>query len=279
MNSLFALGFGSVAGKDHLRMGRNNQDALYWMVVGDAIAIVVCDGCSGGVHSEVGAQIGAKVLVQAMQQTLSKRGLDANAGSPTEFLEEVQNLTLDSLKELLLRLGGDSIETIRDYLLFTILGAVISPTQTLVFSLGDGVILLNGQVLPFPTFVNNAPPYLAYRLLPRAIAQFQPEDLQLQIQVCLPTQQVNSLLIGTDGVHDLMAVAGQFLPGKTELVGAISQFWEGDRYFQNPDQIRRRLALINREIIKPDWENQQLIREGSLLPDDTTFVVIRRKRC
>jgi hypothetical protein len=86
---------------------------------------------------------------------------------------------------------------------------------------------------------------------------------------------VESILIGTDGVSDLIKAANCNLPGKSELVGEIGQFWEDDRYFKNPDAIRRQLALINREVTKPDWPEHQLTKEVGLLPDDTTLVVMR----
>jgi hypothetical protein len=59
----------------------------------------------------------------------------------------------------------------------------------------------------------------------------------------------------------------------------LSQFWEEDRYFRNPDALRRRLALINSEYTHLDREAGVLIREPGLLPDDTTLVAIRRRLC
>ena len=125
------------------------------------------------------------------------------------------------------------------------------------------------QIGPFP---NNAPPYLAYSLCG------YPEWGHLQMHYQLPTQEVESILIGTDGVSDLIESQGSYLPGKPEKVGAITQFWQEDRYFKNLDMIRRRLSLINREVTKPDWQSQRLVKEVGLLPDDTTLIAIRRKR-
>ncbi|MDO8622315.1 MAG: protein phosphatase 2C domain-containing protein, partial [bacterium] len=55
---------------------------------------------------------------------------------------------------------------------------------------------------------------------------------------------------------------------------SIDQFWTDDRYFRNPDMVRRRLTLVNREAVRA--ENGMLARTPGLLPDDTTLVVIRR---
>ena len=40
--------------------------------------------------------------------------------------------------------------------------------------------------------------------------------------------------------------------------------------------IRRRLSLINREIIQPDWINKNLTKTVGLLPDDTTLITIKK---
>jgi len=67
------------------------------------------------------------------------------------------------------------------------------------------------------------------------------------------------------------------IPGRSEIVGPISQFWGEDRYFENPDGVRRRLALINNEHQTIDWRKQTIERTAGRLPDDTTLIVIRRK--
>ena len=58
----FEWAAGSVAGRDHRRVGRNSQDAV--RVVGDdgALVAVVTDGCGSAPHSEVGAHLLAQLL-------------------------------------------------------------------------------------------------------------------------------------------------------------------------------------------------------------------------
>ena len=94
----------------------------------------------------------------------------------------------------------------------------------------------------------------------------------------MPTKEISSLLIGSDGLENLILAAENNIPGKNEKVGPINQFWEDDRYFKNPDMIRRRLTLVNRTITKTDWDNRKILKEHGLLPDDTTLIVIRRKK-
>ncbi|NET49269.1 MAG: protein phosphatase 2C domain-containing protein [Merismopedia sp. SIO2A8] len=289
MYPYFEIAAGSVQGYTHVRQGQNNQDAFVWGTLDNgpgyeiddetntkslertAIAIV-CDGCGSCPASEVGAQLGARFLVDAIAQRLHH----GDSVSDQAFWSDVQADVLQRLRSLTTSLNGNEVKAIQAYLLFTIMGAVIAPEATVIFGLGDGVFAINDEVQSTGPFVDNAPPYLAYQLMPEGHTPFTPGELELTIHRQVPTPEVRSLLIGSDGVEDLRAIESSPLPGKTELVGHLSQFWLSDRYFKNPDTVRRRLALINRESIKPDWQQQQLAKQGGLLPDDTTLVVMRR---
>ena len=266
MKGLFEVAGGSIAGRNHTLAGKNNQDA-YCSYSSELVTIaVVCDGCGSGKHSEVGAKLGAGLIVEAIARQLK--------GQTSLDLVEVRQDVLVQLEGIGKTIAGvhPLSQIINDYLLFTVIGALITPSETAVFSIGDGVIAVNGKVTQIGPFPNNAPPYLAYSLCG------YPEWGHLQMHYQLPTQEVESILIGTDGVSDLIDSQARYLPGKPEKVGAIAQFWQEDRYFKNPDMIRRRLSLINREVTKPDWQSQRLVKEVGLLPDDTTLIAMRRKR-
>lgn len=270
MNHQFELASGSAIGREHVRVGKNNQDASCWRVTEQGVIAVVCDGCGSGTHSEVGAKLGARLLVEILQRALvSDRPLE-----PETMGQTLQQALLAQLRPVAEALGGDRTQTVHDYLLFTIAGVVITPVMASIFTLGDGVIAINNEVIHLGPFVNNAPPYLAYGLFEKTVS----DALQIKVLQTLPTDQVQSLLLGTDGVADLVAVAGEPLPGRSELVGDIDQFWQDDRYFRNPDQVRRRLTLINREVSTFHAPSQQWLRQPGLLPDDTTLIAIRRRK-
>jgi len=269
VHRLFDIAAGSVTGRDHLWAGRNNQDAYSWACLDQALLAVVCDGCGSGKHSEVGAQIGARLLVAAMTRALSH---------PTPaFWCRVRHAVLAQLRRLAEQMGGSLAHTVQDYLLFTVVGALVTPWRTFLFSLGDGVMMANGELIPLGPFPDNAPPYLAYALLDAKNCRAPATPCEFQMQRILPTTAVQSIVLGTDGLEAFLHSATRPIPGKQVTVGPLSQFWQEERYFTNPDTVWRTLALVNREMVQPNWEAQRLDRHPGLLPDDTTLIVIRRR--
>jgi hypothetical protein len=259
----FDIAAASVIGREHARAGRNNQDAFSLLAQGEVLAAVVADGCGSGAHSEVGAQLGARCVAQAV---LAVAGEGMSVEAPG-FLEAVRTRVLKFLTSLTEQLGGSLVG---EHLLFTVVGAVVTPTRTLVFSAGDGLWALNGEVHPLGPFPNNAPPYLAYGLL-------SPGAVPLERQALVPTDEVMALMLGTDGAADLAKLAEARVPERDEPVGPLSQYWTDERYFQNPDALRRRLVLLGRESVRADFTAHRLVRTPGLLTDDTTLIVLRRR--
>ncbi len=269
----FELAAGSVTGGQHRLTGKNNQDAFYGIRTPAETIAVVCDGCGSGAHSEVGAKIGARLVVDAIAQ-LRARSPELQFWSTNDFWQQVQQQVLQQLRTLADKMGGCTVQTIGDYFLFTVVGALLTPTVAAIFSLGDGIMAMNDRVFQAGPFPHNAPPYLAYQLLDPSLNKT--EAFQIQVHHHQPINQVETILIGTDGVIDLMQLAEKNVPGTSERVGPLAQFWKEDRYFRNPDAIRRRLARINRAVTRPNWQEHRLVKQSGLLQDDTTLVAIRR---
>lgn len=255
----FEIAGGSVTGRDHLLAGRNNQDAYHWIDHDDLLVAVVADGCGSGKFSEVGARLGVRLVTEALRASVKN-------ADPQTCLDQASFSVLMSLNQVARTMGRPLSQIIEDYFLFTIVGIVVAPWGVWIFSLGDGVIVVNGEEIPLGPFQNNAPPYLGYgiRLLDRDHEGSPLPRFTLNRQI--PTGELQSALIGTDGAQNL------------ERVGPLSQFWTDDRYFRNPDMVRRRLTLVNRDATRIDWEQRVVEREAGLLPDDTTLVVVRRKK-
>lgn len=271
MNGVEIAG-GTVAGRDHVRVGKNSQDAYYWEESDDVLVAVVCDGCGSSPHSEVGAKLGAKLVVR---QTLLAYLQDPKAfvsADETGF-ERLKRTLLISLSSTIKDMAGSFSENVRDYFLFTILGVIVDQTHGVqLFGCGDGVYYWNG----FPVHLsapNNTPAYLSYGLIKTEMGE--PELKRL---LAYPGWKLQHLLLGTDGVSDLEKSHDLAIPGKEEKIGSMSQFWEKDGFFKNPFSIGHRLALINRSVRSVDWEKKALIEAHGPLRDDTTLIAIRSKK-
>ena len=276
----FQFAVGSVLGRDHRVAGKNNQDAWY-VSTGDTCDIVlVADGCSAGTHSEVGAHAGVQMVSRAIRRHVelyNAAGIPHTAFSSSgPFWEGVR---LDVLRQLrgFAQMMGERLPTaLNTYCLFTIVGALLTKEWASFFSLGDGVIIVNGEMIPIGPFPNNEPPYLAYGLVPTSLERENPALLRFWVHREEPIESIDSFLIGTDGAWDLHEAELLPMPGKDEPVGPLSQFWSEDRYFRNQDMLRRRLTIANRDMTRASWDERELIIEHGLLPDDTTIITGRR---
>ena len=283
MTELFEIAAGSVAGRDHVLAGRNNQDAYVWSMSDQAVIGVVCDGCSKERHSEVGSQLTAQLLVETIRrhhlQGLARGNPNLpfiHRGAYFPFWEKVRLDVLAQIRVLANAMGESFSRTVWNYFLFTTVGFIVTELGAAFFSIGDGVFFINDEMVRLGPFTDNKPPYLAYDLVDLPDDSFESSDLRFRLDI-YPPGAVDSLLIGTDGILDLIKSQDRVIPGKTELVGPISQYWESDRFFRNPDSVRRRLVIINRESVRVDPQKRSLVKEVGRLADDTTLIVLRRQ--
>ena len=255
MTARFELAGGSVIGRDHVRLGRNNQDAFCWSATPHATVAVVADGCGSGRYSEVGAQLGARLLVQAIRT----RAAAFDELPAEEVLERARQDVLMQLGVLVDGMGGSTSQVVSDYWLFTSLGFALTPRSFVVFGVGDGVVAVNGRTCVF-TAPNNEPAYLGYGL---ARSSFDAAALRFTVHARGGCEDLESLLVGTDGAGELAAASP----------GAMAELWEQDRYFANPYNVGRRLTQLSRTATRPIEGVAPIV-----LPDDTTLVVLRRAR-
>jgi len=264
------LAAATVPGRLHQLSGRNNQDALAVERWEGGLVALVCDGCGSAPRSEVGAVAGAKLLARELVQRLGA-GEDP-AGE--RFWEDARQGALRRLRTLAEALGGDLVQTVADCLLFTAVGAVVTPEVTCAFSLGDGVLAVNGEVLHVEPLPGNEPPYLGYALLPRLPGSIPEEALRFRVHRRLPTRGLKTLAAGTDGAGELARLAEKRFPGSDEPVGPLEGLFREDLYFRNPDALRRRLIRLGRD--RARLEGGALVQHQGLLQDDTTLVLVRR---
>jgi hypothetical protein len=242
----FEIAGGTVVGRDHVLSGRNNQDAFCWSSDGGTAVAVVADGCGSGRYSEVGAQVGARLLAEALRA----RAACFDDEPAAVVLARVRLDVLARLRTLAAAMGGRLSAVVSDYFLFTTLGFVATPAATVVFGIGDGVVAVNGAVRRL-TAPDNTPAYLGYAL---TASDFDEDALGFVVYERRPADETETLLAGTDGAGDLPDLA---------------DFWAQDRYFANPFVVGRRLRQLGTPRGVPKMAG---------LPDDTTLIVARRAR-
>ncbi|HEX2913089.1 MAG TPA: protein phosphatase 2C domain-containing protein [Chloroflexia bacterium] len=240
----FTLRAGSVPGRDHQLRQTNCQDKYGYAELQVAsqpyLAGIVCDGCSEGKHSEVGAALLAEFLLKEIKRLLE-------AGSrveevPVLLYENALTFLQGICERIIAPQTEDSAGLLaftRDYLLATVLGLIVGEEQTVIFAAGDGLIIVNDQL--HVRDEQNTPDYLAYGLLESSQLQAQPASGKGFDLILLQTAQLERLAIWTDG----------FLPELSE------ETWK----LGGPRSLQRRLNI---------WAKQKLFI------DDTTGITVER---
>ncbi|KKU07462.1 MAG: hypothetical protein UX09_C0029G0001 [Candidatus Uhrbacteria bacterium GW2011_GWE2_45_35] len=268
MKSTFELIHGSITGREHRLIGRNNQDASHLVFDERHLVAVVCDGCGSGLSSECGARLGARLVVETLfrhaRQVRVPEELSAAAGE--RILERTRLDVLAGIRILAGNLGPSLSEVVENFFLFTVIGVWLSPTSAIFFALGDGVIEINRERFELGPFPNNAPPYLAYSLFE---TMNERPPLRFQIIKTLPAEELQSFLLASDGLTDYLAAERLAVPDREELVGNLDKFYQDDKFYKNPDMLRRHLAIVNRSLTGG---------AGGRLADDTTMIVGRRRQ-
>jgi hypothetical protein len=232
----------AVSGARHLRMARNGQDAAASWIGDQAAAIVVCDGCGSSASSEVGARLGAQLVVAGVAAALQ------GGERPSALWGGVRAQVTAVLGHIAEALPGERETSIRDHLLFTIVAAAIAGDEACVWAIGDGAYGFGERVRVLGPFADNQPPYLAYDLLG------MPQIAQLEVS----DARAGSVVVATDGAAEL------------DLAGLIDPV-----VLAHPDGLRRRLTLLARAGERIDWEARRIVRTPAALQDDGAVAVLR----
>ena len=238
LSDAFVAAAGSVTGRDHRRAERDGQDGHAVVVTSDVVAVVVTDGCSSGRSSEIGARVGAAWLA-----ALIERHFCAAVAIGAEQAEAVVEELVARLEVLARSLdaGGDvKAARVDEALLFGFLAVVVTPATTIVFGIGDGIVLADGKLTVLDPGPLNAPPYVAYGLLGARVAP--------RIHFACPTEHLDLVAVATDG----LIPAGD----------ALADIAGDPRYAKNPSLLRKRLVVLS---------------DRGTFSDDATVAVVRRR--
>lgn len=201
---------GIVPGRSHILDARNCQDALssitFEINSKSYVAGVVADGCGGGKHSEVGAQLAVQFIPREIRR-LVKNGLP---------LEPIPNLIFEHLIHFLKTIVAaynfaDLVELahfVNHHFLFTVLGFIVGPEQTLVFAAGDGIVIINDDI--HLRDQHNAPAYIGYHLVDRRYLGEDATPLAYTFDLyTVPTETLKRLAIGSDAWMEEQALLDQ----------------------------------------------------------------------
>jgi len=242
-----------VTGARHARGARNGQDAAVTLVFGDIAVAVVCDGCSSGASSEVGARLGAMLVARALIARLARGERAADPETWTAVRAEVVAM----LRLIADNEGHASDGFVRDHLLFTIVAAALTRDEAAVWAIGDGAYVVDGETRTLGPFANNEPPYLAYDLFDEA----RPAHFEI-----LPPA-TRTIVIATDGALDL-----------AETLDGDLGWFAAARFLAHPDALRRQLAILARAEERIDWDERRIVRTPAPLQDDCAIAIVQRIR-
>ncbi|MBK9259143.1 MAG: protein phosphatase 2C domain-containing protein [Polyangiaceae bacterium] len=267
LDERFEFAAGSVVGRTHVALGKANQDAFAVRAAPFGLCGVVCDGCGSGARSEVGAAVGARII---SEQVLAEMEAGHSIRDESTW-ERIRTRTLDAFGGVLRMMGEPAPLIVAEYFLFTVVGIAISSDGAVIFGVGDGIFAMGDEIVKLGPFPLNAPPYLGYGL----VREGPPFSIHRECSL----HDFDSALVGTDGAADYEALAGTPMPGgRVGAIQPLNSFWQDDKYFRNEDAVRRTLWLVNREVTRPLWSDKRIVKEPGLLEDDTTVLVVRRKR-
>jgi hypothetical protein len=245
-NTNLRVAAASVIGARHQRACRNGQDAVFARCDGRSAVAVVCDGCSSGTSSEVGARLGSRWFAEAVAEQLAT---GAAVAERTTY-EAARRTVVERLSSLSEAKGVVDAAAVHELLLFTIVAVAVTPDGAAVWALGDGAYGCDGNVRVLGPFADNAPPYLAYDLLG------DPREASFE---ALPAT-ARRIVIATDGVEAFDYDLAVF--------GAVST--------ANPDALRRRLMLFARADERVAWGEGRVVRTPAVLQDDCAIAIVER---
>ena len=130
----FQFAAASVQGRDHVVLGKNNQDAHLLHTDPEGTLLLVSDGCGSGAYSEAGAQLGVRLFGAALRREILFSKIEPQ--NTTEWQGKLSVATqsvVQSLKSLTKRFDPLTTDP-HDYFLFTLVGAWIGKTQTAIFA-------------------------------------------------------------------------------------------------------------------------------------------------
>lgn len=195
----FSIKAGKVIGRSHFMAGKNCQDAYKSDTVTIHSKIYhigwISDGCSAGAHSEVGSNLAVEFLFNRTVEYLTDR-VPFEAISLFLF-EDLLSFLKINVESQMFKTPQQQALYINNFLLFTLVGFIIGPTQSLVMAHGDGLVIINDDV--YQRDFDDASPYIGYLLIDPSYLNPNRRTVPEEFDVFLiKTESIKKLAIGDD---------------------------------------------------------------------------------
>jgi hypothetical protein len=205
----FSVRKGLITGRNHIVYRLNCQDSIltktFVFEEKNYYIGAVSDGCGEGKRSEVGSHLAVTYLVNKTQELILKKVPEEEIPS---ILFKGLIWALETVKENFLRQPSppeETVDFIKNHLLFTVLGYYITPRTCTIYAMGDGVVLINDLI--DIRNENNHPNYIAYNLVDGKYLQRDRKTLPDKFDVYkIPTPKLNKMAVGTDAWEDEIGV-------------------------------------------------------------------------
>lgn len=163
-------------GQQHIEYGINCQD--YGMEKNGVK--IVCDGCSEGQHSEVGAKTFCHLM---------------------EYGEGIYSI--ESIFKQMVKIFGQTSATVRDFLCFTILMVTETDAEFIVTYCGDGFIVeefVDGRFIIEELNDGEYPKYYAYNYVDPDSLKYYKDGVRFQMRI-FPKDTYKNIGVASDGIR------------------------------------------------------------------------------
>lgn len=265
MLKLFETAFGSATGGKHRTPVLTfNQDSCAVHCTEQLLTLVTSDGISEASHSHLGSGLLVRWVTKLLHTYTDEELIDpatwkAIANQIAEQIKIVAGWDYEGLQDAVLKVWAATLGI-----------AVLGANYTILAAFGNPRIYVNDKLYVFndANVQLNQPASVAY-----LVAESTLPDTELEFKiVVLSTDDVQSVVVATDGIDDAFEAEGKRIAGgEGARVEPASYFWTNDEFFVNPDALTAYLNSLARSLRTP---GDMIL--GGKLRDDTTVAAARR---
>jgi serine/threonine protein phosphatase PrpC len=181
-------------GHEHIFESKNLQDFCKVSINDTCIKGIICDGCSEGQHSEIGANLLGHLILE---------NLIYDNDEISNYLSfVVEEFIRDLLSSLNISDIQREVDFIKNNLLCTFIFFIMNEDRIIIGQCGDGIIIVNDEIKVIEQ--NNKPHYIAYNNVPEEYLSESKTILEGINIISYPTANIERLVIASDGLKPLL---------------------------------------------------------------------------